>query len=78
MSARSKIKHFLTGRGCPYNCSFCFKGIVGRAYHQRSPEDIVAEARHLVVIKKTARTPDRYPRRTGIPAKRPLREGVGD
>ena len=37
----------LSSRGCPYNCSFCFKGIVGRAYHQRSPEDIVAELRQV-------------------------------
>ena len=26
----------LSSRGCPYNCSFCFKGIVGRTYRQRS------------------------------------------
>ncbi|MER2599618.1 MAG: radical SAM protein [Caldilineales bacterium] len=37
----------LSSRGCPYNCSFCFKGIVGRSYHQRSPENIVAELRHV-------------------------------
>ena len=41
----------LSSRGCPYDCSFCFKGIVGRSYHQRSPENIVAElqagVRHL-------------------------------
>ncbi len=29
-------------------------------------------ARHLVVVAKVAPTPDRYPRRPGIPAKRPL------
>lgn len=28
--------------------------------------------RHLVVVEKTAATPERYPRRPGIPAKRPL------
>ena len=33
----------------------------------------LAEARNLVVIDKVARTPARYPRRPGIPAKRPLR-----
>ena len=38
----------LTSRGCPYKCSFCFKGIVGRTYRQRSPENIVAELRHLI------------------------------
>ena len=37
----------LSSRGCPYACSFCFKGIVGRSYHQRSPEDIVAELKQV-------------------------------
>lgn len=32
----------------------------------------VAEGRYLVVADKVATTPDSYPRRTGIPAKRPL------
>jgi 16S rRNA (guanine527-N7)-methyltransferase len=32
----------------------------------------LAESRSLVVIRKTARTPDAYPRRPGTPAKRPL------
>jgi 16S rRNA (guanine527-N7)-methyltransferase len=32
----------------------------------------LAETRHLVIIKKVASTPDRYPRRPGMPAKRPL------
>ena len=30
------------------------------------------EARHVIVVEKTAPTPARYPRKTGIPAKRPL------
>jgi 16S rRNA (guanine527-N7)-methyltransferase len=34
----------------------------------------LAESRHLVIIDKVARTPDRYPRRPGIPAKRPLKK----
>ena len=38
----------LSSRGCPYNCSFCFKGIVGRTYRQRSPANIVAELRQIV------------------------------
>jgi len=33
----------LSSRGCPYNCSFCFKGIVGRTYRQRSPDNVIAE-----------------------------------
>ncbi len=32
----------------------------------------IAETRYLLVIRKVAATPDRYPRRTGIPAKRPI------
>jgi 16S rRNA (guanine527-N7)-methyltransferase len=32
----------------------------------------LAEARNLVVIEKVARTPAKYPRRPGMPAKRPL------
>jgi 16S rRNA (guanine527-N7)-methyltransferase len=32
----------------------------------------VEEKRYLVVIEKIAATPDRFPRRVGIPAKRPL------
>jgi anaerobic magnesium-protoporphyrin IX monomethyl ester cyclase len=38
----------LSSRGCPYNCSYCFKGIVGRTYRQRSPENIIAELRQVV------------------------------
>ncbi len=32
----------------------------------------VAEQRYLVIVDKVATTPEAYPRRTGIPAKRPL------
>lgn len=38
----------MSSRGCPYNCSFCFKGIVGRTYRQRSPQNIVAEIRDIM------------------------------
>lgn len=34
--------------------------------------DLGDSAHYLVVVDKVARTPDGYPRRTGIPAKRPL------
>jgi anaerobic magnesium-protoporphyrin IX monomethyl ester cyclase len=37
----------LSSRGCPYNCSYCFKGIVGRTYRQRSPESVLQEIRYL-------------------------------
>lgn len=35
----------------------------------------VAEDRYLVVIDKVAATPEKYPRRIGIPRKRPLKTG---
>lgn len=38
----------LSSRGCPYNCSFCFKGIVGRTYRQRNPENIADELEHII------------------------------
>ena len=36
------------------------------------PEDVLEGQRKLAVVKKTSTTSPRYPRRTGIPAKRPL------
>ena len=35
----------------------------------------LAEERNLIVIEKTARTPAKYPRRPGMPSKRPLYPG---
>jgi len=32
----------------------------------------IAETRYLLVVRKVAATPDQYPRRPGIPAKRPI------
>jgi len=32
IAAKSKIKHFLTGRGCPYNCTYCFNHALGEIY----------------------------------------------
>ena len=46
----------------------------GRVQHVMPVELLgLAETRHLVVIEKVARTPNKYPRRPGMPAKRPLR-----
>jgi 16S rRNA (guanine527-N7)-methyltransferase len=49
--------------------------ILGGRMNQLIPLELpgVAERRYLVVIDKVAATPDKYPRRSGIPAKRPLR-----
>ena len=36
------------------------------------PEEVLEGQRKLAVVKKTSSTPSQYPRRAGIPAKRPL------
>lgn len=38
----------------------------------------LAEPRSLVVIEKTASTPERYPRRPGIPSKRPIKSQISN
>jgi radical SAM superfamily enzyme YgiQ (UPF0313 family) len=50
IAARSKIKHFLTGRGCPYNCTYCFNHALseiyrgkGRRFRQRSVDNVIEE-----------------------------------
>jgi 16S rRNA (guanine527-N7)-methyltransferase len=49
--------------------------ILGGRVDQLIPIELptVVEKRYLVVITKIAATPDKYPRRPGIPAKRPLK-----
>ncbi len=49
--------------------------ILGGHVRRLVPVDLhgVAETRYLVVVDKVATTPARYPRRPGVPAKRPLR-----
>lgn len=48
--------------------------VLGGHLHRLEPVTLpgVQDERYLVIIKKVAATPDRYPRRVGIPAKRPL------
>jgi radical SAM superfamily enzyme YgiQ (UPF0313 family) len=47
--SRSPIKHFLAGRGCPYNCSYCFNHAYYQIYHgerrglQRSVDHVIEE-----------------------------------
>ena len=52
IAARSKIKHFLTGRGCPYNCTYCFNHALseiyrgkGQRFRQRSVDNVIEEVR---------------------------------
>jgi radical SAM superfamily enzyme YgiQ (UPF0313 family) len=54
-SRRTKIKPFITGRGCPYDCAFCFNkayselyGGRGRRFRRRSPDNVLREIREVV------------------------------
>lgn len=38
----------ITSRGCPYQCSFCFRGVFGNKLRFRSPENVVAEMEILI------------------------------
>ncbi|MFA5070498.1 MAG: radical SAM protein [Patescibacteria group bacterium] len=45
---KAKAFYLMTSRGCPYACSFCFKGIYGLSWRPRTPENVVAEWDFLV------------------------------
>ncbi len=38
----------MTSRGCPYRCTFCSQSIMPIKWRSRSPENVLAEWRHLV------------------------------
>jgi radical SAM superfamily enzyme YgiQ (UPF0313 family) len=38
----------ITSRGCPYRCSFCSQSIMPIKWRARSPENVLAEWKHLV------------------------------
>ncbi len=48
VSGESLSLPVVTSRGCPFNCSFCFKGIFGPRWRFRSPENVVRELEYLV------------------------------
>ncbi len=44
----SKSFSIMTSRGCPYRCTFCSQSIMPVKWRARSPENVLAEWRHLV------------------------------
>jgi radical SAM superfamily enzyme YgiQ (UPF0313 family) len=44
----SRSFSILTSRGCPYRCTFCSQSIMPQKWRARSPENVLAEWRHLV------------------------------
>ncbi len=43
LAGTPKSFHVVSGRGCPYNCIFCFQGVHGLKYRYRSADNIVEE-----------------------------------
>jgi radical SAM superfamily enzyme YgiQ (UPF0313 family) len=47
--AKSRIKHFMTARGCPYDCTYCFNHAFYERYkgerrgYRRTVDDVIAE-----------------------------------
>jgi 16S rRNA (guanine527-N7)-methyltransferase len=64
------------GDGAPHEVSLAERALhlLGGRVRQLVPVELpgVAETRYLVVIDKVAATPGKYPRRPGMPVKRPL------
>jgi radical SAM superfamily enzyme YgiQ (UPF0313 family) len=44
----SRSFSIMTSRGCPYRCTFCSQSIMPIKWRARSPENVIAEFRHLV------------------------------
>jgi radical SAM superfamily enzyme YgiQ (UPF0313 family) len=38
----------LVGRGCPYNCRFCYKGVWGKSVRFRSPQNVLEEVQFCI------------------------------
>ena len=47
--------------------------ILGGVYESSVPYTVAEAKRELIIIKKSGETPDKYPRRPGMPTKRPLK-----
>jgi radical SAM superfamily enzyme YgiQ (UPF0313 family) len=44
----SRSFSIMTSRGCPYRCTFCSQSIMPIKWRARSPENVLAEYRHLI------------------------------
>jgi len=44
----NKMATIISSRGCPYRCTYCYKGLFGKSYRQRSPENIIDEIKYCI------------------------------
>lgn len=56
---RSKIKHFIAGRGCPYGCTYCFNHALIALYRGKGKH--VRLRRAADVVDDVVRVRERYP-----------------
>ena len=52
LDPRARAYTIITSRGCPYQCIYCSKAVTGNIWRPRSPQNVVAEWRELVVELK--------------------------
>ncbi len=43
-----KMITIMSSRGCPYGCTYCYKGLFGRTYRQRSSQNIIDEIKYCI------------------------------
>lgn len=48
LTNRKPFTTMITSRGCPYNCLYCCKAVVGYKYRTRSPDNIIREIEELI------------------------------
>ena len=44
---RLPVVHLMASRGCPFTCTYCSKAIFGRNTRIRSPNNVIAEIKHV-------------------------------
>jgi anaerobic magnesium-protoporphyrin IX monomethyl ester cyclase len=49
LDPKARAYTIITSRGCPYQCIYCSKAVTGNLWRPRSPQNVVAEWRNLVV-----------------------------
>jgi len=50
ISVKNPVTTMFTSRGCPFDCSFCYKPHLGRRFRARSAEDVVNEMQECKAI----------------------------
>ena len=49
---RKSYSIFMTGRGCPYSCTFCVEGNIANSVRYRSPENVKSDLEYFLSVTK--------------------------